>query len=141
MALEVGGSSPLGHPTCVKVLHVWDNIAVGPAGAFRKLIDPAQGRIAAPLAQWQSNGLLIRRFWVRIPGGAPSSDSLDSTALPLGSPYRAIFGRSLLAATSTRVIPAWTASPTIAALRIESCVARLVKRLPSPATPIANAVC
>jgi hypothetical protein len=25
----------------------------------------------APLAQWQSNGLLIRRFWVRIPGGVP----------------------------------------------------------------------
>src|SRR4030081_2047987 len=24
----------------------------------------------APLAQRQSNGLLIRRFWVRIPGGA-----------------------------------------------------------------------
>jgi hypothetical protein len=24
----------------------------------------------APLAQWQSNGLLIRRFWVRVPGGA-----------------------------------------------------------------------
>ena len=30
------------------------------------------GRLAtAPLAQRQSNGLLIRRFWVRIPGGAP----------------------------------------------------------------------
>src|SRR3954454_4901072 len=25
----------------------------------------------APLAQRQSNGLLIRRFWVRNPGGAP----------------------------------------------------------------------
>src|SRR5450756_215899 len=22
-----------------------------------------------PLAQWQSSGLLIRRFWVRVPGG------------------------------------------------------------------------
>ena len=29
--------------------------------------------LAAPLAQRQSNGLLIRRFWVRIPGGAPRS--------------------------------------------------------------------
>jgi len=30
-----------------------------------------QARVGqAPLAQWQSNGLLIRRFWVQIPGGA-----------------------------------------------------------------------
>ena len=28
--------------------------------------------LCAPLAQWQSNGLLIRRFRVRIPGGAPN---------------------------------------------------------------------
>ncbi len=34
MALEVGGSSPLGHPTCVKVLEVWGNIAVGPDRAI-----------------------------------------------------------------------------------------------------------
>ena len=34
----------------------------------------------APLAQWQSNGLLIRRFWVRIPGGAPHSDFLRGSA-------------------------------------------------------------
>ena len=36
--------------------------------------DPAAGRyyrVPAPLAQRQSNGLLIRRFWVQIPGGAP----------------------------------------------------------------------
>src|SRR5206468_9375839 len=31
----------------------------------------------APLAQWQSNGLLIRRFWVRIPGGAPPNEQWD----------------------------------------------------------------
>ena len=50
VALEVGGSSPLGHPT-------------GDGRDHRRLA-------LAPLAQWQSNGLLIRRFWVRIPGGA-----------------------------------------------------------------------
>src|SRR3712207_2955250 len=31
---------------------------------------PSVAPILAPLAQRQSNGLLIRRFWVRIPGGA-----------------------------------------------------------------------
>src|SRR5437868_11585340 len=31
---------------------------------------PTYHRPPAPLAQWQSNGLLIRRFRVRIPGGA-----------------------------------------------------------------------
>ena len=34
-------------------------------GNYRRL------QFHAPLAQRQSNGLLIRRFWVRIPGGAP----------------------------------------------------------------------
>src|SRR3954464_9534025 len=33
----------------------------------------------APLAQWQSNGLLIRRFRVRIPGGALPDDSLTGS--------------------------------------------------------------
>ena len=54
---EVGGSSPLGHPTST------------PAPGMDR-----RGRgyppLGAPLAQRQSNGLLIRRFWVRIPGGA-----------------------------------------------------------------------
>ncbi len=45
--LDVGGSNPLGHPAEAPV--VWRG---------------------APLAQRQSNGLLIRRFRVRIPGGA-----------------------------------------------------------------------
>src|SRR3954453_15436978 len=45
----------------------------------------------APLAQWQSNGLLIRRFWVRIPEGALqerlgrrhiSSSRIDDDRLP-----------------------------------------------------------
>ncbi len=40
----------------------------------------------APLAQWQSNGLLIRRFWVRIPGGARSR---KSEAMSLSSGRRA----------------------------------------------------
>ena len=35
----------------------------------------------APLAQWQSNGLLIRRFWVRIPGGAPVESTLSGLLL------------------------------------------------------------
>src|SRR5262245_25096616 len=38
-----------------------------PAGEGRLLPSPVH---LAPLAQRQSNGLLIRRFWVRIPGGA-----------------------------------------------------------------------
>ncbi len=40
---------------------------------------PGSGLGDAPLAQRQSNGLLIRRFWVRNPGGAPRSTR--STAL------------------------------------------------------------
>ena len=43
----------------------------------------------APLAQWQSNGLLIRRFWVRIPGGAPPLSRDDSLRdSPGGSPIQ-----------------------------------------------------
>ena len=38
-------------------------------GTATELITALQA-VLAPLAQWQSNGLLIRRFWVRIPGGA-----------------------------------------------------------------------
>ena len=54
MALKVGGSIPLGHPN-----------------AGQRRTSASFARHHAPLAQWQSNGLLIRRFWVRIPGGAP----------------------------------------------------------------------
>ena len=35
-----------------------------------RVIPRSSRHTKAPLAQWQSNGLLIRRFWVRIPGGA-----------------------------------------------------------------------
>ena len=57
VALKAGGSSPLAHPNAVG----WVRRSV------RRTLRP---RIA-PLAQRQSNGLLIRRFWVRNPGGAP----------------------------------------------------------------------
>jgi hypothetical protein len=59
VALEVGGSSPLGHPQHHR---------------HPQTVAHRDGRlpwVQAPLAQRQSNGLLIRRFWVRIPGGAP----------------------------------------------------------------------
>jgi hypothetical protein len=54
--LVVGGSSPLGYPK-----------SQSSGGG-----NPVASRLSreAPLAQWQSNGLLIRRFWVRLPGGA-----------------------------------------------------------------------
>ena len=45
-----------------------------PADAARVL---ASARGDAPLAQRQSNGLLIRRFWVRNPGGAQRSTRSD----------------------------------------------------------------
>jgi hypothetical protein len=61
VALEVGGSSPLGHP---KFEH---RQVLGECEGRSPMLRPSN----APLAQWQSNGLLIRRFWVRIPGGAP----------------------------------------------------------------------
>ena len=54
MALKAGGSSPLDHPNKHRACGCKVVCLVG----------------LAPLAQWQSNGLLIRRFWVRIPGGA-----------------------------------------------------------------------
>jgi hypothetical protein len=53
------------------------------------------GRIAL-LAQWQSNGLLIRRFWVRIPGGAPQTPWSEATSCSFGSEQGAIFGAILL---------------------------------------------
>jgi hypothetical protein len=37
-------------------------------------------RSDAPLAQRQSNGLLIRRFWVRNPGGAPGTSGTRASA-------------------------------------------------------------
>jgi hypothetical protein len=38
------------------------------------------GTAHAPLAQWQSNGLLIRRFGVQVPGGARGSDGNRKTS-------------------------------------------------------------
>ena len=64
VAPEVAGSSPVGHP------HV-------PGDASTLLAGPgASLKEQAPLAQRQSNGLLIRRFWVQIPGGAPGQTGL-----------------------------------------------------------------
>ena len=75
VALEVGGSSPLGHPTSTGR----PRRSPGPGGPRRRPIACESHRVGripwpthhAPLAQRQSNGLLIRRFWVRIPGGVP----------------------------------------------------------------------
>ena len=64
VALEAGGSSPLSHPT---------NDGGHPLRRVAAVAHIASAVVdcttRAPLAQWQSNGLLIRRFWVRIPGG------------------------------------------------------------------------
>ena len=54
VVLDVAGSNPVGHPN------------------YSSLVAKKQH---APLAQWQSNGLLIHRFWVRIPGGAQTFHS------------------------------------------------------------------
>ncbi len=64
VVLDVAGSNPVGHPS-----REWLPVLLG-SGA-------PHGEIA-PLAQRQSNGLLIRRFWVRIPGGAPHHRSSDA---------------------------------------------------------------
>ena len=59
VAPEVAGSSPVGHP-------------LAPGGASTVFASPGVVfEVHAPLAQRQSNGLLIRRFRVQIPGGAP----------------------------------------------------------------------
>ena len=67
VAPEVAGSSPVGHP---QQYDEWR----GP----RCLGQPTSQRFQAPLAQRQSNGLLIHRFWVRIPGGAPGRHGVDA---------------------------------------------------------------
>src|SRR3954466_16047885 len=61
VVLDVAGSSPVGHP----------NRAVGGTQVPLHCSGPGFCPGDAPLAQRQSNGLLIRRFWVRNPGGAP----------------------------------------------------------------------
>src|SRR5882757_8618949 len=48
---------------------------------------PSFGLGDAPLAQRQSNGLLIRRFWVRNPGGAPH---LPGETCPIGAVWSQI---------------------------------------------------
>ena len=47
--------------------------------APRELPGGGYYRVPAPLAQRQSNGLLIRRFWVQIPGGALEKVQLRGT--------------------------------------------------------------
>jgi len=56
VVLGVGGSSPLGHPK-----------PEGPVARLRR----------ASSSIWQSNGLLIRRFGVRIPGGPPANPQVE----------------------------------------------------------------
>ena len=71
VVLAVAGSSPVGHP--------------GPSGhnVVGRSWCSLHCRLAtAPLAQWQSNGLLIRRFWVRLPGGAPQNTSFGCSTAP-----------------------------------------------------------
>ena len=61
MIPEAAGSNPVGHP---RRPGTGRNPPPVPRASASVITD-------APLAQRQSNGLLIRRFWVRIPGGAP----------------------------------------------------------------------
>ena len=76
MVLEAGGSSPLGHP-----------IPIGPMAVARLRRASSSTR--------QSNGLLIRRFGVRIPGGPPSDERCSSAA-------RHPVGRRILHSTNAR---------------------------------------
>ena len=66
MALEVGGSSPLGHPSIAPLAD--DGVGGQTVGC----------RPSASSSIWQSNGLLIRWFWVRVPGGAPQRQRTPS---------------------------------------------------------------
>src|SRR6476620_5598077 len=75
-------------------------IACGGAGTHHpgRMRDPRRataGRVAppAPLAQWQSNGLLIRRFRVRIPGGALMA---EQTRPSTAATAAAVVGAALL---------------------------------------------
>jgi hypothetical protein len=74
VVLEVAGSSPVDHPGPSGLLA--DGVATAGVG---DAAGPSLhcGSAIAPLAQWQSNGLLIRRFWVRVPGGALTKDQLS----------------------------------------------------------------
>ena len=80
VVLAVAGSSPVGHP--------------GPSGhnVVGRSWCSLHCRLAtAPLAQWQSNGLLIRRFWVRLPGGAHTTPGQrHNSRLPLQSINRTV---------------------------------------------------
>ncbi len=84
MVLRVAGSSPVGHPnqSCVSFLgatHDSGSIeAMVRASGISHPLSHTLGRPNAPLAQRQSNGLLIRRFWVRNPGGAPEVPSSEA---------------------------------------------------------------
>jgi hypothetical protein len=102
VALEVGGSSPLGHPQSSLSL-ARPHLMPGTSTPRPRLVSrdrrgvtprvlPHQHHYLGPYLSadipdaprarmlrlsrasssiWQSNGLLIRRFWVRVPGGAP----------------------------------------------------------------------
>src|SRR3954447_12822603 len=70
VVLDVAGSSPVGHP----------NRTVGGTQVPLHCSGPGFCLGDAPLAQRQSNGLLIRRFWVRNPGGAPRSCDTSADA-------------------------------------------------------------
>ena len=61
VVLGVGGSNPLGHPK------------FGRSARKRAAGRIALGRASSSI--WQSNGLLIRRFGVRVPGGPPTRAS------------------------------------------------------------------
>ncbi len=74
----------------------------------------------APLAQWQSNGLLIRRFWVRIPGGALPDGTLTRCSVHRRVPALGCTGSST------------AASPR----RVGRCSRRRARRLRSRRTEV-----
>jgi hypothetical protein len=78
MPAHLGGRSSIGRASgCGPEGRGFDPRRSPQAGALagKRLANQGGSRLGfvvhAPLAQRQSNGLLIRRFWVRIPGGAP----------------------------------------------------------------------
>jgi hypothetical protein len=94
VVLEAGGSSPLGHPT--------DSAVIAIARLNR-----------ASSSIWQSNGLLIRRFGVRVPGGPPTNALVRCSApLPAGAPR-------LRACRSDRGVLELSAEPHFAKLPID----------------------
>ena len=75
VALKAGGSSPLAHPNERPGRRVRPGLSSFERSQSFVILSSFRSRVpyssrVAPLAQRQSNGLLIRRFWVRIPGGA-----------------------------------------------------------------------